>query len=65
MLSLVLLSASQYSASAQAQRAAPPEAFVPGQILVKFEPGTSGERILDVHQLLGGRLAQIIPRINV
>jgi len=62
----LLLSASQYSANAQAPRApGPPEEFVPGQILVGFEPGASGREVADAHRRNGSEAIRNIPRIDV
>ena len=62
----LLLSVGQYSANAQAPRApGPPEEFVPGQILVGFEPGASGREVADAHRRNGSEAIRNIPRIEV
>jgi thermitase len=61
-LAFVLSGAGMNSASAQAP---PEERFLPGEILVKFEPGTRGQTISDVHQRIGGRVEEVIRGIGV
>lgn len=43
----------------------PPESFVPGEVLVKFEPGTSGQQVAEAHRRNGGQVQQTIPNIGV
>jgi thermitase len=43
----------------------PPEGFVPGEVLVKFEPGTSGQQVAEAHRRNGGQVEQTIPNIRV
>jgi thermitase len=58
---LGLFTAGTHPAHAQA----PPEGFVPGEILVKFEPGASGQEIAAAHRQNDGQVEQIIPDIGV
>jgi thermitase len=48
---------------ARAQRA--PEGFVQGEVLVKFEPGASGQEIAEAHRQNGGQVEEVIPGIEV
>src|SRR6266508_6929536 len=50
-------------AGAQAPPAAPD--FLPGEILVKFRPGTPADAIAAAHRQLGGQVTDVIPRIDV
>ena len=43
----------------------PPEDFVPGEILVKFEPGASGQERAEAHRQNGGQVEEVIPDIGV
>ncbi len=61
-----LLSVGIGSAGAQTpQQEEPPEDFVPGEILVKFEPGTPGTEKQEVHEDKGGERIEAIPKIGV
>ncbi len=61
-LAFMLSGAGINSASAQAS---PEEDFLSGEILVKFEPGTRGQTISDVHRRNGGEVEEVIRGINV
>jgi thermitase len=43
----------------------PPERFVPGEVLVKFEPGASGQERAEAHRQNAGEVEEIIPDIGV
>lgn len=43
----------------------PKGAFVPGEILVKFEPGTLGRAKAETHRRLHGRVRETIPGLDV
>ena len=43
----------------------PPEGFVPGEVLVKFEPGASGQERSEAHRQNDGEVEEIIPDIGV
>ncbi|MBI3977798.1 MAG: S8 family serine peptidase [Chloroflexi bacterium] len=45
--------------------AKPVAAFVAGEILVKFQPGTSAQTMADVHRQNGGQVKEVIPDIGV
>ncbi len=63
---LTLLSTGIDLAKAQpAPGEAPPEGFVPGEILVKFKPGTRGQDIADTHRRNGGQEKEVIRGIDV
>lgn len=44
---------------------ASPEEIVPGEILVKFKPGTRGQAIADTHRRSGGQEKEVIRGIDV
>jgi thermitase len=58
---LALFTAGTHPAHAQG----PPEGFVRGEVLVKFEPGASGQEIAEAHRQNSGQVEQIIPGIGV
>jgi thermitase len=43
----------------------PPENFIPGEVLVKFDPGASGQEIAEAHRRNDGQVEEIIPDIGV
>lgn len=57
-----LSGAGMSSASAQAP---PAEDFLSGEILVKFEPGTRGQAVSDIHRRIGGQVEEVIRGIGV
>ncbi len=59
---LALFTTGAHPAHAQT---APPGDFVPGEILVKFEPGASGQEIAEANRRGGGQVEQTIPGIGV
>jgi thermitase len=61
-----------FSTAALAQRVEPgssqpssAEDFAPGEVLVKFEPGASGQAVADIHGQNGGRVKEVIRGIDV
>ena len=58
---LALFTAGTHPADAQT----PPEDFVPGEVLVKFEPGATGQEIAEAHRRNGGQVEEVIPDIGV
>ena len=50
---------------AQGSSHATPAEVVSGEILVRFQPGTTGQQIGNVHAQLGGRVQDVIAGINV
>ncbi len=48
-----------------AENRAGPEDFAPGEVLVKFEPGASGQAIAEAHRQNGGQVKETIPGIGV
>jgi thermitase len=51
--------------SSQAASAQSAQDFVPGEVLVKFEPGASGQDIADIHRRVGGQVKEVIRGIDV
>jgi thermitase len=43
----------------------PPEDFVPGEVLVKFEPGATGQEIAAAHRQNDAEVEEVIPGIGV
>jgi thermitase len=58
---VALFTAGTHPADAQT----PPEDFVPGEVLVKFEPGATGQEIAEAHRRNGGQVEEVIPGIGV
>ncbi len=52
-------------AQRSAENRAGPEEFAPGEVLVKFEPGASGQAVAEAHRQNGGQVKEIIPGIGV
>jgi thermitase len=69
LLTMVAAVVLAFSAASPAQPAssqsASAEDFVPGEILVKFEPGARGQDIADIHRQNGGRVKETIRGIDV
>src|SRR5215212_2427956 len=75
LLTMVAAVVLAFGAAALAQRAEPGSSqpasaqsaqdFVPGEVLVKFEPGASGQDIADIHRQVGGQVKGVIPGIDV
>jgi len=52
-------------AQRSAENRAGPEEFAPGEVLVKFELGTSGQDIAESHRQNDGQVKETIPGIGV
>ena len=72
LLTMVAAVVLAFSAAALAQQAEPgssqpssAEDFVPGEVLVKFEPGASGQDIADIHRRNSGQVKETIRGIDV
>ena len=52
-------------AQRSAENRAGPEEFAPGEVLVKFEPGASGQAVAEAHRQNGGRVKEVIRGIGV
>jgi thermitase len=72
LLTMVTAVVLAFGAVALAQRAEPRSSqpasaqdFVPGEVLVAFEPGASGQDIADIHRRVGGQVKEVIRGIDV
>ena len=58
---VALLAGGAHTARAEASQ----RSFGPGEVLVKFEPGATGQEIAAAHRKSGGRVDEVIPDIGV
>lgn len=65
IIALVVLAALATSTAAQPAPQSQPQDFVSGEILVKFQPGTPGQAIANIHKQNGGQVIETIPGIGV
>jgi thermitase len=65
LVSVLVLALAVGSVGRDAAGAQAPADFVPGEILVKFRPGTPVQAIAEAHQQNGGQVVRVIPGIDV
>lgn len=65
LLATMVLALLLASGVALSQQVPPAEGFVPGEVLVKFEPGTPASAIAEAHRQNRGEVIETIPRIGV